>query len=116
MKSVPDRCIFIGGIFEFDHTERQTVYENDYIRAAVVFVLDNRELINGEPLIRVWIIKINDFRGSVSETRTLTPLRSSLSQWERARVRVAGLPRQCRPRAADERLYSERRVSLLQAE
>ena len=48
---VPDGGLGVGGVFEFDHGQGQAVDEEDDVRAAVVAVLDDGELVEREPVI-----------------------------------------------------------------
>ena len=67
-----DRCIFIGRILQLHNAERKTIHEDKDIRPPIVFVFDDGELIDGEPVIRVWILEINNFDRAIGQTRTLT--------------------------------------------
>jgi hypothetical protein len=70
--SIPDRCIFVRRVFQLDNSKRQAIDEDDDIRPAFVLVLDNSVLIDREPVIRVWVVEVNDFHYAVNQTRTLT--------------------------------------------
>lgn len=67
-----DRCIFIGRILQLHNAERNTIHEDKDIRPPIVLVFDDRELIDGKPVIRVRVIKINNFDRAIGQTRTLT--------------------------------------------
>ncbi len=59
----PDRGVFIGGVLELDHRQRQAVDEDDHIRAAVdlavlVRSLD-RVLVDYQPVVVFWILEIH---------------------------------------------------------
>lgn len=56
---VPNRRVFVGRILEFNHAEWESIHEDDDIRPAVVLVLDNRELIDREPVVVLEIIEID---------------------------------------------------------
>jgi hypothetical protein len=55
----PDRRLLIGGVFQFDQSQWQTVDEDNHIGSAVVLRLDHRELIDHEPVVRVHVDKID---------------------------------------------------------
>jgi hypothetical protein len=49
----PDRRVLVRRVLELDEAERQAVYEDDDVGATVVLILDDGELIYGEPVVRV---------------------------------------------------------------
>ena len=59
---IPDRRVLVRGILQLDNTERKAVDEDDDIRPPVVFVFDDGELIDGEPVVVVRIIEIDQPR------------------------------------------------------
>ena len=46
-------------ILQLDCGHRQTINEHDHIWAASVLSFNDRELIDGEPIVCFWIIEIN---------------------------------------------------------
>ena len=54
----PDGGLVGGGVLEFDHPQRQAVDEQNDVGSALVLVLDNGELVNGEPVVVVRILEI----------------------------------------------------------
>ena len=47
----PDGRVFVCRILEFDHPERQAVDEQQHIGPALVLILNNRQLIDRQPVV-----------------------------------------------------------------
>ena len=55
--------IFIAGVLELDHAQRQAVDKDDNIRPPVGLVFDDGELINRQPIVRGQVFKVDQPRG-----------------------------------------------------
>jgi len=51
--------IFIGGVFEFDYHQRQTIDEQDDIRAFVDVVFDHGVLVHRQKIVVLRVVKVN---------------------------------------------------------
>ena len=71
--STPDGGIFISCVLEFNHTERQAVDKDNNIGAAVVLPFDDGELIDDQPVVIGWMIKVNQTY-PVARNRTVIAL------------------------------------------
>ncbi len=49
----PDRGVLVGRVLELDHRQRQAVDEQHDVRPAGVLVLDDGELVDGQPVVVV---------------------------------------------------------------
>lgn len=49
----------IGGVFEFDRHQGQSVDEQENVGAAVVVVFDDGELIDGEEFVAFWVVPVD---------------------------------------------------------
>ena len=76
---IPDRRVLVRRILQLHNTEWKPVDEDDHIRSPVVFVFDDGELIDGEPVVVVWILEIDQPRLRAANRRrrsrysTVTP-------------------------------------------
>ena len=52
-------CVLVAGVLEFDDTERKAVDEDHHVRAAVRLVFDDGVLVHRQPVVGVWIIKVD---------------------------------------------------------
>ena len=56
----PDSRVLVRRVLELDHPERQAVYEQHYIRAALVLVLDDGELVDRQPVVVGRVVEIDN--------------------------------------------------------
>ena len=56
----PDGGLFVGGVFELQHDQRQAVDEEHHVGPAGVLVLHDRELVHREPVVVVGIVEVQD--------------------------------------------------------
>lgn len=49
---IPDICVFIDGIFQFDDRHGQAIDKNHHVRAALQLAALHRKLVNGQKLVR----------------------------------------------------------------
>lgn len=61
---------FRTGLLHLDHADRQTVQEHHHIRAAVVAVLDHRELRDGQPVV-LPVLRVDQARGAAADRAIL---------------------------------------------
>lgn len=61
-EGVPDRSVLVGCVLEFEDCQGQTVHEYDYVGAPVVLVLDDRELVDREPVVVLRAIEVDQPR------------------------------------------------------
>ena len=61
MQSAPDGGVLSGGVLEFDDRQRQAVEEEHNIRPAIVLALDDRELVDREPVVLIPVLEVDDF-------------------------------------------------------
>ena len=47
----PDRRVLVHGVLEFDNRQRQPIDEDKNIRPTLVPALDDRELVDGQPIV-----------------------------------------------------------------
>ena len=59
MKRAVQRGVFVAGVFQLDHAERQAVDEDHDVRPPVGLVLDHRELVDRQPVIGGGIVEID---------------------------------------------------------
>ncbi len=60
VESIPDGGVFVGRVFQLEDGQRQAVYEDDDVGAAVVLALDHRELVHHEPVVGVRVLEIDE--------------------------------------------------------
>lgn len=60
MKGGPNVRVFIGGILQLDDCERQAVHKNDDIGTPRMVAFKNRELADGELVVVVRHVKVDD--------------------------------------------------------
>jgi len=60
VEGAPDGGAFIGGAFEFDDGEGEAVQEDDDIGAAGVGAFGDGELIDGDPVVGVGVVEIDE--------------------------------------------------------
>ncbi len=51
------RGVLVGRVLQFDHADGQAVDEHHHVGAAILAVLDHRELVDGEPVVRADVIE-----------------------------------------------------------
>src|SRR5574337_1158404 len=74
----PDGGVLVRGVLELKENERQTVDKEDHVRTSCWGTLQraptlcDRKLVDREPVIRVWVLKVDDLGNAISQTRTLT--------------------------------------------
>lgn len=64
--------VHVGGILEFDDRERQAIDEDDDVRPLRRLALHHRELIDGEPVVRVNVVEV-DKPGLVASNAAIAP-------------------------------------------
>ena len=57
----PDGGVFVSGVLEFDEAEREAVDEDDDVGTTVVLPFDDGELVDGEPVVRVDVVEVDQF-------------------------------------------------------
>src|SRR2546428_34774 len=55
----PDRGVLVGRVLQLDHRQRQTVHEEDDVRAAGVLPLGDGELVDRQPVVVVWLVEVD---------------------------------------------------------
>ena len=55
----PDRGVLVGRVLQLDDRQRQAVDEEHDVRPAVVLVLDDGELVDGQPVVVVGIVEVD---------------------------------------------------------
>ena len=73
----PHGRVFIGGVLELDHRERQTIYKQHHVRAARVLPVGHGKLIHGQPVVIVWRIEIDHFCLRTSDRAILAAILDS---------------------------------------
>ena len=58
LKSGPDCGIFISRVLKLQDAQRQAIDEHYHVQPPCLFVLDHGELIDHQPLVILWIVKI----------------------------------------------------------
>ena len=59
---MPDKVLkwkFIGGVFQFHHHQRQTVDEQDDIRALGIVIFQHRKLVDGQEFVVLRVGKVD---------------------------------------------------------
>src|SRR4051794_29152982 len=59
MERLPDRRILHARAFQFDHAEWKSVDEHHHIGASLPLVLDDRELVDDEPVVLIRSIEVD---------------------------------------------------------
>ena len=54
-----DRGVLVAGVLELDHGQGQAVDEDDQVGAAVVLVLDDGELVDGQPVVLLRVCEVD---------------------------------------------------------
>ena len=54
----PDGRLLVGGVLQFDHGKRQAVDEQHHVGSAMMVVLDDGELVYGQPVVVVWRVEV----------------------------------------------------------
>ncbi len=60
VKGGPDRGRLVARVLELNYGEREAVHEDDDVRAAVVPVLDDSELVNGKPVVVAGLVEVEE--------------------------------------------------------
>ena len=63
LKLIPggsDRRVFVRRVLQLDHSKRQAVDEQHHVGAALALVLDDRELVDREPVVVGGIVEVDD--------------------------------------------------------
>ena len=55
----PDRGVLVGGVLQLDDRQRQAVDEQHHVRPARVLVLDDGELVDGQPVVVVRVVEVD---------------------------------------------------------
>ena len=56
-------CLMIGGVFEFDDRQRQSIDEHDQIGTAVDMIFNDGELVDDQPVIVFGVVEIEQADG-----------------------------------------------------
>ncbi len=64
--------VFVAGVLHLDHGQRQAIEEQHDVGAAIVFVLDHRELVHRQPVVGLDVVEI-DQTGSVAADAAVLP-------------------------------------------
>ena len=56
----PDRGVLVGRVLQFDHAQRQAVDEDHDVGPAVVLALDDRELIDRQPVVVGRVVVVDE--------------------------------------------------------
>ena len=54
-----ERGVLVAGVLQFDDADGQAVEEHDDVGAAVVAVLDDGELVDGEPVVGADVVEVD---------------------------------------------------------
>ena len=54
------RGVLIARVLKFEESERQAVDEDDHVGAAIASLFDDCELIEGKPLVVVWVVEVDE--------------------------------------------------------
>ena len=60
LPGVPDVGVLVGGVLELDDAEGQPVQEQDDIGPSGGLVLPHGELVDGEPVVVVGVLEVDD--------------------------------------------------------
>src|SRR6185312_17355694 len=60
VESARDGGVFIADIFEFNDAQRQAIDEDKNVRAPIVAIFNDGELVDGGPVVVVGIIEVNE--------------------------------------------------------
>ena len=60
MEGPLERGVLVAWVLEFEESEGQAVYEDDHVRAAVLALFDDCELVERQPLVVVWVVEVKE--------------------------------------------------------